>query len=535
MSIEELIRRYEAGGGHLAKTSAEGLAVPPALHTVVLTCMDSRLDVFALFGLQMGEVHVLRNAGGVVTDDVIRSLTISQRKLQTREILLMQHAGCGLGTFTDEDFSEELANEVGMRPPWRTHAFRDPGVSVRRDMAQLRHDPFLLPRHPGPWLRRRHRDLRPGGGLRRGGGAVGRADARAGQPGDQVGSRRRVTTARWSLPGMSCTDSVSAVIPPVISTWSICGPSHRGSELGHVPTRPSPVRSAASEHPVIAVRNTEWSRVALKSPATITGPACRSAHQRPSVARSLLHSGIVAGRRRDRVEGDEAQVAEAGAGHLDGREPRAAVDLRRDVAEVGPHARRDALDVAATLVGRDEPVVRDERGEPVPVAGRRLGQRDEVRSARPDERGDGVDVALALVGVERQHRQRAGGGRVRLGDVRRGQRAGQHHRATHGRHREQAGRRASSPACGSRRRPVAATASTSRPATMAGRNDTSWAKGPRWSRPSRSGSRTTAAHDHDQQREREADGRTGGRVGRGSSSGGALIARQSAGRDLNRG
>ena len=145
LSIEELIRRYEAGGGRLAKASAEGLAVPPALHTVVLTCMDSRLDVFALFGLKMGEVHVLRNAGGVVTDDVVRSLTISQRKLATREILLMQHAGCGLGTFTDEDFSEELANEVGMRPPWRTHAFRDPLVSVRRDMAQLRHNPFMLP------------------------------------------------------------------------------------------------------------------------------------------------------------------------------------------------------------------------------------------------------------------------------------------------------------------------------------------------------------------------------------------------------
>jgi carbonic anhydrase len=145
VAIEELIRRYEAGGGHLAKANAEGLAVPPALHTVVLTCMDSRLDVFALFGLEMGDVHVLRNAGGVVTDDVIRSLTISQRKLATREILLMQHTGCGLGTFTDDDFSEELANEVGMRPPWRTHAFRDPLVSVRRDMAQLRHDPFLLP------------------------------------------------------------------------------------------------------------------------------------------------------------------------------------------------------------------------------------------------------------------------------------------------------------------------------------------------------------------------------------------------------
>ena len=144
MAFEELLRRYEAGGGHLAAARAEGLAVPPALHTAVVTCMDSRIDVFALFGMALGEVHVLRNAGGVVTDDVIRSLTISQRKLQTRDILLVQHSGCGLGTFTDDDFTEELAQEVGMRPSWRTHAFRDPVVSVRRDIAQLRHDPFLV-------------------------------------------------------------------------------------------------------------------------------------------------------------------------------------------------------------------------------------------------------------------------------------------------------------------------------------------------------------------------------------------------------
>jgi carbonic anhydrase len=107
--------------------------------------MDARIDVYRLFGLNEGEAHVLRNAGGVVTEDVLRSLAISQRKLGTREILLMQHAGCGLATFTDEDFSEELAEEVGMRPPWRTHAFRDPVLSVRRGMTQLRHDPFLLP------------------------------------------------------------------------------------------------------------------------------------------------------------------------------------------------------------------------------------------------------------------------------------------------------------------------------------------------------------------------------------------------------
>lgn len=148
MAFEELIRRHGAGGGHRAAAHADGLAAAPALRTVVLTCMDSRIDVFTLFGLNLGEVHVLRNAGGVVTDDVIRSLTISQRKLRTSDVLIVQHAGCGLATFTDDDFSEELASEVGMRPPWRTHAFRDPVVSVRRDLARLAHDPFLLPGTP---------------------------------------------------------------------------------------------------------------------------------------------------------------------------------------------------------------------------------------------------------------------------------------------------------------------------------------------------------------------------------------------------
>jgi len=139
MAFEELLRRHGAGGGHLAAARAEGLNAPPALHTALLTCMDCRIDVFTLFGLQLGEVHVLRN------DDVIRSLTISQRKLATRDILVVQHSGCGMGTFTDDDFTEELAQEVGMRPTWRTYAFRDPAVSVRRDMALLRRDPFLVP------------------------------------------------------------------------------------------------------------------------------------------------------------------------------------------------------------------------------------------------------------------------------------------------------------------------------------------------------------------------------------------------------
>ena len=145
MSSDELIKRYQAGGGTLAAAAAEGVAVPPALKTVLVTCMDSRINAFTLFGLELGEVHVLRNAGGVVTDDTIRSLTISQRKLGTRDVLLVQHGGSGLSTFTDEEFSEELAAETGMRPAWRIHAFSDPMTSVRRGMAQLRHDPFLHP------------------------------------------------------------------------------------------------------------------------------------------------------------------------------------------------------------------------------------------------------------------------------------------------------------------------------------------------------------------------------------------------------
>jgi carbonic anhydrase len=142
---DELLRRYQAGGGTLAAANAEGLAVPPSLGVAIVTCMDSRIDVFALFGMALGEAHVLRNAGGVVTEDVIRSLTISQRKLNTRDVLLVQHSGCGLATFTDDDFSEELADETGIWPPWRTHAFRDPAVSVARGIRRLRHDPFLHP------------------------------------------------------------------------------------------------------------------------------------------------------------------------------------------------------------------------------------------------------------------------------------------------------------------------------------------------------------------------------------------------------
>jgi carbonic anhydrase len=143
LSIEELIRRYEAGGGRLAKASAEGLAVPPALHTVVLTCMDSRLDVFAALGLGQGEAHVLRNAGGVITDDVIRSLALSQRRLGTREVMLIHHDDCGLQKITEDGFRMELQETTGIAPSFAIEAFADVEEDVRQSIRRVRTSPFL--------------------------------------------------------------------------------------------------------------------------------------------------------------------------------------------------------------------------------------------------------------------------------------------------------------------------------------------------------------------------------------------------------
>ena len=145
MSAEQLLNRYKTDGGRRAAAGAAGLSAPPLLQTTVVTCMDARIDVLTLFGLNAGEVHVLRNAGGVVTDDVIRSLAISQRKLGTREVVLVQHRGCGMATFTDDQFGDELAAETGTRPSWRAHTFRDPVESVRRDVTRLRAEKFLHP------------------------------------------------------------------------------------------------------------------------------------------------------------------------------------------------------------------------------------------------------------------------------------------------------------------------------------------------------------------------------------------------------
>ncbi|RPE44652.1 carbonic anhydrase [Streptomyces sp. Ag109_O5-1] len=120
-----------------------GMDARPVLHVAVVACMDARLDLHKALGLQLGDCHTIRNAGGVVTDDVIRSLTISQRKLGTRSIVLIHHTGCGLEALT-EDFRTELEMEVGQRPAWAVESFRDVDQDVRQSMQRVRTSPFLL-------------------------------------------------------------------------------------------------------------------------------------------------------------------------------------------------------------------------------------------------------------------------------------------------------------------------------------------------------------------------------------------------------
>ncbi len=115
----------------------------PATGVAVLACMDARLDVHALLGLAEGDAHVLRNAGGVVTDDVIRSLAVSQHELGTTEIILLQHTQCGMMTITDDGFREKLFEHVGVRPAWPVHAFTDLEASIRVSVSRLRSSPFL--------------------------------------------------------------------------------------------------------------------------------------------------------------------------------------------------------------------------------------------------------------------------------------------------------------------------------------------------------------------------------------------------------
>jgi carbonic anhydrase len=119
------------------------LPLPPARGTAVVACMDARINVYGALGLSEGDAHVIRNAGGVVTDDAIRSLAISQRLLGTEEIILIHHTGCGMLTFSDEDFKASIEQETGIRPAWAAEAFGDLEGDVRQSIARIKASPFI--------------------------------------------------------------------------------------------------------------------------------------------------------------------------------------------------------------------------------------------------------------------------------------------------------------------------------------------------------------------------------------------------------
>jgi carbonic anhydrase len=141
MSVtDDLLRNNEA---YAASFDKGDLPTPPAKKTAVVACMDARLDVHAILGLEIGEAHVIRNAGGVVTDDAIRSLAISQRLLGTEEIVLIHHTGCGMLTFSDDDFRRQIQEDTGIKPPWSAEAFSDLEEDVRQSVARVKTSPFI--------------------------------------------------------------------------------------------------------------------------------------------------------------------------------------------------------------------------------------------------------------------------------------------------------------------------------------------------------------------------------------------------------
>jgi carbonic anhydrase len=137
---DELLQNNEA---YAASFDKGHLTIPPTKKVAVVACMDARLQPNRILGLEEGEAHVIRNAGGVVTDDEIRSLAISQRLLGTEEVILIHHTDCGMLTFSDEDFRRSVQDEVGIKPHWSTEAFSDLEEDVRQSVARIKASPFI--------------------------------------------------------------------------------------------------------------------------------------------------------------------------------------------------------------------------------------------------------------------------------------------------------------------------------------------------------------------------------------------------------
>jgi len=138
--IESLLKNNEAASKSFTKGN---LPLPPKKKLAVLACMDARLDVHQILGLELGDAHVIRNAGGVATDDAVRSLVISQRLLGTEQVILIHHTDCGMLTFTDDDEKKKIEAETGIRPPFALEAFSDLDQDVRQSVARIRASPFI--------------------------------------------------------------------------------------------------------------------------------------------------------------------------------------------------------------------------------------------------------------------------------------------------------------------------------------------------------------------------------------------------------
>ncbi len=139
-ATDELLANNEAYAGSFDKGD---LPPPPARKVAVIACMDARLNVYGALGLSEGDAHVITNAGGVVTDDEIRSLAISQRLLGTEEIILIHHTDCGMLTFTDDEFKNSIQEETGIKPEWAVESFSDLEADVRQSIARIKASPFI--------------------------------------------------------------------------------------------------------------------------------------------------------------------------------------------------------------------------------------------------------------------------------------------------------------------------------------------------------------------------------------------------------
>jgi carbonic anhydrase len=141
MSVtDELLANAER---YAASFDKGDLPLPPAKHIAIVACMDARLNVYGVLGLSEGDAHVIRNAGGIVTQDELRSLAISQRLLGTTEIVLIHHTDCGMLTFTDDEFKRGIQDETGLKPQWAPEAFNDLDEDVRQSIARIKASPFI--------------------------------------------------------------------------------------------------------------------------------------------------------------------------------------------------------------------------------------------------------------------------------------------------------------------------------------------------------------------------------------------------------